>query len=90
VTCGVSAGSKPHAFVLVLKLCTACPQARRNKSATNREPDWRPGTRPRRRCAEPSQAGALVDPDRLESIMATMWPGRYSSDATVSNYRSRK
>jgi len=44
---------------------------------------------PSRRCAEPSQVAALVDTDRPGSTMAAMWPRRYSSDATVSNYRSR-
>jgi hypothetical protein len=33
--------------------------------------------------AKPS---ALLDPDWLESIMATMWSRRYSLGATVSNY----
>jgi hypothetical protein len=45
---------------------------------------------PRRRCAEPSHAGMLVDPDRLESIMATMRPFGNGAAATVSNYRPQR
>jgi hypothetical protein len=45
---------------------------------------------PRRRCAEPSHEGALVDADRVESIMATMRPLENGAAATVSNYRPQK
>jgi hypothetical protein len=45
---------------------------------------------PRRRCAEPSHAGTLVDPDRLESIMATMRPDGNGAAATVSNNRPQR
>jgi len=41
---------------------------------------------PRRRCAEPSQASALVDTDRLKSIMATMRRFGNGTAATGSNY----
>jgi hypothetical protein len=40
---------------------------------------------PRRRCAEPSLASALVDTDRLEAIMATMRPFGNCTAATGPN-----
>jgi hypothetical protein len=43
-------------------------------------------TAPAEGCAEPSQAGALVDPDRLAAIMAIMRPFGNCTAATVSNY----
>jgi hypothetical protein len=41
---------------------------------------------PRRRCAEPSHAGALAVPDRPRSIMATMRQYGNSTAATVLNH----
>jgi hypothetical protein len=43
-------------------------------------------TAPAEGCAEPSQASALVDTDRLEAIMATMRPFGNCAAATVPNY----
>jgi hypothetical protein len=82
--------TEARAFVLTVDLCTAYPQARGNKLPTNRELYERLGTRLRRRCAEPSQVVALIDFDGLGPTMATMWLRRYSSDATLSDFRSRK
>jgi hypothetical protein len=45
---------------------------------------------PRRGCAEPSQASALVHSDRLESNMAKMWLRENSAAATVLNYLALK
>jgi hypothetical protein len=57
-----------------------------HRLSTDVHEHWRPGTCPRRRCAEPSHASALADTGRLNSVMATMWPHRNSAAATVSNY----
>jgi len=72
-----------RAFVLMLKLCTACPHTARNKLATDREPLWRRlSTRLRRRCAEPSQVAALP-PTGVNQSWQQCECMRYSTGATV-------
>jgi hypothetical protein len=65
--------------------CGFDPRALENPASENQAGG--PAHSPRRRCAEPSHAGALADPDRLRAIMATMRPLGNGAAATVSNYR---